>query len=87
MLQEVKMAFLECNREQLDYFAREIELGTGVRVMPVLIDNLDTGQESAGIVKEADLIVTTFFHLDEVRSRFRSDREHSGHSPDRLLSL
>jgi GntR family transcriptional regulator len=70
MLQEVKMAFLECNREQLDYFAREIELGTGVRVMPVLIDNLDTDQEAAGVVKEAHLIVTTFFHLDEVRSRF-----------------
>ncbi|HHY17392.1 MAG TPA: GntR family transcriptional regulator [Firmicutes bacterium] len=70
MLQEVKIAFLECNKEQLDYFAREIEFGTGVRVMPVLIDDLDSGTESAGVVEAADLIVTTFFHLDEVRSMF-----------------
>ncbi|HON87399.1 MAG: GntR family transcriptional regulator [Firmicutes bacterium] len=68
LFREVRIAFIECNREQLDYFAREIEIGTGVRVMPVMIDALDSEQEY-GKVLDADLIVTTFFHLDEVRKK------------------
>lgn len=69
-LKEVTIAFLECNREQLDYFAREIELGTGVRVMPVLLDDLEKDPEVSSVVSKADLIVTTFFHLDEVCNKF-----------------
>ena len=70
LLTKVNIAFLECNKEQLDYFAREIELGIGVKVMPVLIDGIESNEEASRIVNEADLIVTTFFHLDEVRSKF-----------------
>ncbi|MGI6620568.1 MAG: GntR family transcriptional regulator [Bacillota bacterium] len=69
-LREVTIAFLECNREQLDYFAREIELGTGVHVVPVLLDDLEEDPETVSTVGKADLIVTTFFHLDEVCNRF-----------------
>ncbi|HOK63769.1 MAG TPA: GntR family transcriptional regulator [Bacillota bacterium] len=74
LLQEVTIAFIECNREQLDYFAREIEIGTGVRVMPVLIDTLDSETEYKKVL-EADLIVTTFFHLDEVRNKLPQREE------------
>ncbi len=71
MLQEVKIAFVECNREQLDYFSKELELGTGVKVLPVLTDDLEAGEASArAVIARADLIVTTFFHLDEVRELF-----------------
>lgn len=70
ILKELRIAFLECNKEQLDYFAREIELGTGVRVMPVLIADLESSPKMASLVVTADLIVTTFFHLDEIRDRF-----------------
>lgn len=71
MLSEIKIAFIECNKEQLDYFSKELELGTGVRVMPVLIDDLNDKEVSAmETVAEADLVVTTFFHLDEVRDIF-----------------
>jgi GntR family transcriptional regulator len=69
MLSEVKMAFVECNREQLDYFSKELEIGTGVRVLPVLTDDLIAKEPSAmETINSADLVVTTFFHLDEVRS-------------------
>lgn len=69
ILSEVKIAFVECNREQLDYFSKELELGTGVRVMPVLTDDLFGGDPAAkDIVAASDMVVTTFFHLDEVRS-------------------
>lgn len=71
MLSDVKIAFVECNREQLDYFSKELELGTGVKVMPVLTDDLFGGNaEARDIVSRSDMIVTTFFHLDEVRSSF-----------------
>lgn len=71
MLSEVKIAFIECNREQLDYFSKELELGTGVRVLPVLTDDLHAGNEEAkAIVNRADMVVTTFFHLDEVKALF-----------------
>ena len=71
MLSEVKIAFVECNREQLDYFSKELELGTGVKVVPVLTDDLHAGNEAArAAVNEADMVVTTFFHLDEVKALF-----------------
>jgi GntR family transcriptional regulator len=71
MLSEVKIAFIECNREQLDYFSKELELGTGVKVVPVLIDDLHAGDENAkSAVNQADMVVTTFFHLDEVKDLF-----------------
>ncbi len=68
MLLEVKMAFVECNKEQLDYFSKELELGTGIKVLPVLTDDLTGGVPLAEqTIAGADLVVTTFFHLDEVR--------------------
>lgn len=71
MLREVKIAFIECNREQLDYFSKELELGTGVKVMPILIDDLLGGDDIAkSAVAQADMVVTTFFHLDEVKKLF-----------------
>ena len=71
MLSEVSIAFIECNREQLDYFSKELALGTGVKVEPVLIDDLHAGDENAkAAVNRSDMVVTTFFHLDEVKSLF-----------------
>jgi len=71
MLSEVSVAFIECNREQLDHFSKELALGTGVRVEPVLIDDLYAGDEQArALVSRSDMVVTTFFHLDEVKSLF-----------------
>lgn len=76
MLSDVRIAFVECNREQLDYFSKELELGTGVKVLPVLTDDLFRGsQEAIDAIASSDMVVTTFFHLDEVRASLpeRSD--------------
>ena len=63
----VRVAMVECNREQLDYFSGELKLGPGVIVFPVLLSDMmrvpDHAQEVLG---SADLVVTTFFHLDDV---------------------
>ncbi|MEW6725244.1 MAG: GntR family transcriptional regulator [Bacillota bacterium] len=74
-LNRLTVAFVECNKEQLDYFARELELGFGVAIAPILLSNLVEGQETAvKAVEEADLVVTTFFHLEEVRDLLRHHR-------------
>ncbi len=68
LLAGIDVAFVECNSEQLDFFTRSLELGAGVRVLPVMIDDLES--DAAGVrdrLAEMDLVVTTFFHLDQVR--------------------
>lgn len=67
-LRRLKVCFVECNREQLDYFSKELELGSGVHIVPVLIDDLRRdGEGLKSKLEGSDLAVTTFFHLDEVR--------------------
>jgi len=75
LLSEIRIAFIECNREQLDYFAKELELGTGVRVEPFLIDDVKTSSEMKDKIRRSDMVVTTFFHLDEVRALFPERQE------------
>lgn len=75
VLCQVRVAFIECNREQLDYFTKELELGAGVKVIPILIDDLRKQFSSVRwTLSGADLVVTTFFHLDEVKSLLRNSR-------------
>ncbi|MGE5484864.1 MAG: GntR family transcriptional regulator [Ignavibacteriales bacterium] len=74
LFRRVRVAFVECNREQLDFFAKQLELGARVAVMPILIDHIRSNVESARErLLQADVIVTTFFHLDEVKS-YAGDR-------------
>jgi GntR family transcriptional regulator len=68
LLEQLQVAFIECNREQLDYFTRELELGSGVAIHPLLLDDLRAGTEGErNKLARMDLVVTTFYHLDEVR--------------------
>lgn len=69
---KVHLVFVECNHEQADYFAKEIELGSGVTVEPILLDEIHAKRES---LLKADLVVTTFYHLDEVKE-FLPEREN-----------
>jgi len=76
MLSEITVAFIECNREQLDYFSRSLQLGAGVTVIPVLLSRLlneETSQKAQARMESMDLVVTTFFHLQEVRSLLSDD--------------
>ena len=50
------------------FFSKGIELGTGISIIPILIDEIykepDIFREK---IKSIDLVVTTFFHYDEVK--------------------
>lgn len=68
VLGRLQVAFIECNREQLDYFTRELELGSGVYIHPLLLADLRAAPEEASErLGRMDLVVTTFYHQDEVR--------------------
>lgn len=68
LLKNINIAFIECNQEQLYFFSKGIELGTGISIIPILIDEIykepDIFRER---IKSIDLVVTTFFHYDEVK--------------------
>ncbi len=81
MLSEITVAFIECNREQLDYFSRSLQLGAGVTVIPLMLSRLineETSQQVRSQINSMDLVVTTFFHLQEVRSLLGDDVEVVG---------
>ena len=59
MLSDVKIAFVECNREQLDYFSKELTR-TGVKVLPVLTDDLFEATSNQRRGSPLDMVVTTF---------------------------
>jgi GntR family transcriptional regulator len=71
-LTQIRVAFVECNREQLDYFARQLELGAGVKILPVMVDDLRRQAEAVRwTLSGVDMVVTTFFHLEEVKDLLR----------------
>lgn len=59
---EVKISFVECNAERANYFAGELSNRLGLPVEPAVLDRLDVAQDF-----QVDLVLTTFFHLSEVR--------------------
>jgi GntR family transcriptional regulator len=72
---QVRVAFVECNWEQVDFFSSELEQGSGVRVdRLVLQDPRLTEAEWLDRLNAADVVVTTFFHMDEVKSKLETDR-------------
>lgn len=62
--------FVECNEERATAFAEELTARLGVTVRPSLIAELD---EQAA---DCDVLVTTFFHLAEVRRWVRGSGRH-----------
>ncbi|MBN2396363.1 MAG: GntR family transcriptional regulator [Candidatus Atribacteria bacterium] len=75
LFKNVRIAFIECNQEQLIYFSKKLELGTGVHIIPILIDEMyHTPEDFIRKIKPVDLIVTTFFHFEEVRT-FLKDQD------------
>lgn len=65
----VELLLVECNREALDFFAKELEAHLPVKVAKVLLGDLAAavgGKKAGGRWKAA---VTSFFHLPEVEQR------------------
>ncbi|ASS76153.1 GntR family transcriptional regulator [Tumebacillus algifaecis] len=67
-LRQVRVAFIECNREQVEYFAKRLQCESGVSITPIVLDELRQDVERyEQAVATSDLVITTFFHYDEVK--------------------
>lgn len=67
-LQMVRIAFVASSQEHCQYFMREIEPLAGISIKPVLLPQLKENQrEVTKNFSDIDLVVTTFFYLNEVR--------------------
>ena len=67
-LSQVRVMFIECNREQVEYFAKRLQFDSGVTITPVVLDELrDNIELYRPEVTTTDLVITTFFHYDEVK--------------------
>ena len=73
---DVKVSFVECNVERAEYFARELSGQLDIPVTPLVLSEF----ASADLTEE-DLVVTTFYHLSEVRKRVR-DGGREGSRPE-----
>lgn len=68
MLSRVRVAFIECNKEQLDHFSKDLHLDPGVSIVPILLDDFRSKPEEVNkIIAASDMVLTTFFHLQEVK--------------------
>jgi len=75
LLKNINIAFIECNYEQLHFFSKGLELGTGIAIIPILIDEIYLKpDEFKERLKSIDLVVTTFFHFEEVKN-YLSDQK------------
>lgn len=67
-LRKVKVAFIECNREQLDFLTKEIRIDSGVAITPILLDDFKNNPLKVNKdLVNIDIIVSTYFHLQEVK--------------------
>lgn len=70
-MQEIRLVFIECNIEQLTYFTEHLEIDPHIQRIPILLDDIrQKKKEVMNNVRKADIIVTSFYHLDEVRKTF-----------------
>ena len=75
LLSEVRIVFVECNREQVDYFSTHLGLGSGVSASPLLLDELLAATPATQkLIENAEIVVTTFFHESDVRAAIDPDK-------------
>ncbi|MEC9488674.1 MAG: GntR family transcriptional regulator [Halanaerobium sp.] len=71
-LKKIKVAFIECNQEQLDSIINSINLGSQVAILAYNINELrDDRQRQDNVFAGVDIVVTTPFHFHEVREMVR----------------
>lgn len=63
---DLQVAVVECNPESLDHYVSRIGDEFGVNVKPVLLNDV-AEMSRAGALDDFDCIVSTFFHMSEVR--------------------
>jgi GntR family transcriptional regulator len=62
----LRVSFVECNPHSLEHYVSQIKREFDVTVVPVLLRDLGAAAEG-GELATADCIISTFFHLSEVR--------------------
>ncbi len=68
ILSRVNIILIECNREQVEFFAKELAHSVGVIINPILIGDLETRPDKfRDIIRKADIVITTLFHLQSVK--------------------
>lgn len=76
---EVQLAFVECNRERADALAADLSEAIEAPIRPLVLDEIQPPD-----VQGADLVVTTFYHLAEVR---KAVRELASDAPPEVLGI
>lgn len=75
-MENIRLVFVECNIEQLTYFTEHLELDPHIQRVPILLEDLLAGTpEAVRQVEQADIVVTSFYHLDQMRKRFQTLRQ------------
>jgi GntR family transcriptional regulator len=65
----VNAVFVECNIEQANTFANELGKWTNLNIVPVVLSDIENGTEPIKkIMQEAQLIIATFNHVNEVKA-------------------
>lgn len=67
---QLQVAFVECNPHSLEHYMAELTREFDVRVVPLLIRDVSEPANRA-VLDAADCVVSTFFHLSEVRRALR----------------
>ena len=76
---EVRLAFVECNLERAEAYATDLGSALDVTISPVVLGDVDADE-----IRACDLVVTTFFHLAEVR---RLVRDLAAEDPPEVLGI
>ena len=73
---DLRVGFVECNPESVSYYVGRLRDEFGVTVVPALLGELRKISLEGGM-RDLDCIVSTFFHLSEVRRLLRETRIES----------
>jgi GntR family transcriptional regulator len=74
-LNTVKAIFVECNKEQVDFFCNELENEFGAKITPIILSDLqNTPMDYTDSIVGADVIITTFFHEEEIKPFVKSNK-------------
>ena len=73
-LHGLKIMLVECDKEQLDYFCKELELGVEVSITPVLLQDFKANFININQkLKDFDFLITTLCHIQEVKEIINDD--------------
>ncbi|MDT8274346.1 MAG: GntR family transcriptional regulator, partial [Desulfomonilia bacterium] len=72
-MKKLSLVFIECNIEQLTYFTEHLDLDPHLKRFPVLLQDLrNRDKQVMRLIQRSDIVVTSFYHLDEVHQRLAS---------------